>query len=98
MFKGQFSLLSKCSLATAALTGFLLLSGVQQVRAENCQQRASRADHNLHAAIEHHGYESKQAQRAHHELQEAREACFNADHRWWDPDQRRWHTDRDWDD
>jgi hypothetical protein len=98
MLNDHRSLLLKCSLATALLTGFLMLPGAQQVRADGCQQRVSRADHNLHEAIEDHGYESKQAEHARHELREVREACWNSDHRWWDPDQKRWHTDRDWDD
>ena len=75
-----------------------MLPGAQQVRADDCQQRVSRADHNLHEAIEDHGYESKQAEHARHVLGEVREACWNSDHRWWDPDQKRWHADRDWDD
>ena len=68
MLNDHRSLLLKCSLATALLTGFLMLPGAQQVRADDCQHRVSRADHNLHEAIEDHGYESKQAEHARHEL------------------------------
>jgi hypothetical protein len=46
---------------------------------------------------EHRAYESKQAEHARHELREVRETCSDSDHRWWDPDERRRHTDRDWD-
>jgi len=31
-------------------------------------------------------------------LREAREWCWTHEHKWWDEDNRRWHTDRDWDD
>jgi hypothetical protein len=73
-----------------------MLPGAQKVRADDCQQRVSRADHSLHEAIEHRAYESKQAEHVRHELREVRETCSDSDHRWWDPDERRWHTD--WDD
>lgn len=82
--------------AGAALMGCLGLCG-QQVRADDCQRRVARADHRLHEAIEHRGYQSEEAEHARHELQEAREQCWNDNHRWWDADQKRWRTDRDWD-
>jgi hypothetical protein len=96
--KRHFPLFSQLTLVTAALTGFLMLPGAPPVHADNCQRRIARADHNVHEAIEHHGYQSEQAEHARHELHEAREACWNSDRRWWDSDQKRWHTDRDWDD
>jgi len=42
--------------------------------------------------------DSKQADRARHELHDARERCWNERHRWWDEDGHRWRSDRDWDD
>jgi hypothetical protein len=92
--------LGKLLLAGAALAGFLLFTSAPQVRADerDCQRRLARADHRLHEAVEHHGWDSKQAQHARHELHEVRENCWSTYHRWWDEDDRRWHTDRDWDD
>jgi hypothetical protein len=82
----------------AALAGFLMFAGAPQLRADDCQRRTAKADHNLHEAIEHHGPESKQAEHWRQELRAAREYCWNHNHRWWDEDGHRWHTDRDWDD
>jgi len=83
--------------AGIALAGMMGLCA-QQVRADDCQKRVDKADHQLHEAIEHRGYQSDNAEHARHELQEAREQCWNGDHRWWDPDQKQWHNQRDWDD
>ena len=89
----------KLTLAGAALAGFLLFSGTPSLRADDeCQRRISRADHRLHETIEDHGRNSRQAEKARHELREAREYCYNRNHRWWDEDGHRWHDDRDWDD
>jgi len=90
---------AKITLAGAALAGFLLFTGAPSSRADDdCQRRIARADHRLHEAIEHHGRESRQAEAARHNLHEAREDCYNRNHRWWDEDGHRWREDRDWDD
>src|ERR1039457_3092703 len=80
------SLFGKAALAAAALAGFLMFTGAPLLRADNddCQRRVVRADHRLHEAIEHHGYQSREAERRRHELHEAREHCWSAGHRWWD--------------
>lgn len=89
----------KAAVTFVALAGALFLTSVQPLRAnDDCQKRIEHADHNLHEAIEHHGTQSKQADHWRHELHEARERCWKDNHRWWDEDQHRWHTDRDWDD
>ena len=89
----------KWALAAVALAGFLAVTGVPRAHADDdCQRRIAKADHRIHEALEHHGAQSKQAERARHELREARERCWSASHRWWDEDQRRWRTERDWDD
>lgn len=90
----------KVALAGAALAGFLLFTGAPRLRADDddCQRRIAKADHRLHEAIEDHGRNSRQAEHARHELHEAREDCYSRNHRWWDEDGRRWHSDRDWDD
>lgn len=88
-------------LTIAALGGFLLLAGTPRAFADDdgyCHNRVAKADHRLHEAVEHHGWNSKQADHARHDLHEAREECWNRSHKWWDEDGHRWHTDHDWDD
>ena len=88
----------KAPVTFVALVAALLLMSAPPLRAEDCQRRIERADHKLHEAIEHHGRESKQAERWRHELREARERCWRGGHRWWDEDAHRWRSERDWDD
>ena len=88
----------KSGVAFIALAAALFLTSVQPLRADNCQKRTEQADHKLHEAIKNHGAESKEAERWRRELHAARESCWNKDHRWWDEDAHRWHTDQDWDD
>ena len=84
---------------TALAAGLTLFAGAGRVKAnDECQERIVRADHNLHEAIEHHGYESKQTARARIELRDARQYCWEHSHRWWDVEGNRWHSDHDWDD
>jgi dienelactone hydrolase len=93
--------LVKMVFAGAALAALLAFSAVPRANAgdrDDCQRRVSKADHKLHEAIEHHGWNSRQADHARHELHEARERCWNEQHRWWDEDGHRWRGDRDWDD
>ena len=92
--------MAKVIVPGAALAGFLLFAGAPQLRADNddCQRRIAKADHRLDEAIEHHGRNSSQAQRARNQLHEAREACWSRSHRWWDEHERRWRSERDWDD
>jgi hypothetical protein len=94
------SLWARRALAAAILAGAFLFVGASSLRADEreCQERLRKADHRVHEAAEHHGWESKQAEHARHELREAREYCWTHEHKWWDEDGRRWHTDRDWDD
>ena len=89
----------KAALAAAVMGSFLLFAGAPRSRADEheCQERIAKADHRLHEAAEHHGWNSKQADHARHELSEARQYCWEHSHRWWDEDEHRWHTDRDWD-
>ncbi len=99
-FQQRSKIFGKVALATAALAGMLAFAGAPSALAndDGCRRRIIKADHKLHEAIEHRGYGSKQAERARHELFEARERCWRENHRWWDEDRRRWHSDRDWDD
>jgi hypothetical protein len=91
------------ALATAALAAMLAFTGTPRAFAndrddDRCARRTAKADHKLHEAVEHHGWNSRQADRARHDLHEARERCWNERHHWWDEDGHRWHNDRDWDD
>jgi len=101
---GEKNLLRRVLLAGAALAGLLAFAATPRAFAHHyddygrCQRRIVKADHKLHEAIEHHGWNSRQAGHARHELHEARERCWNEHHRWWEEDAHRWHTDRDWDD
>ena len=87
------------ALIAAGLMTALFLGGAVLLRAEDdCQKRVRKADHKLHEAVEHHGWQSSQADHWRQELAEARNYCWNRDHRWWDADANRWHTDREGDD
>jgi len=98
---GEKKFFGRAILVAAAFVGLVAFTGAPSARADEdggCQRRIAKADHRLHEAVEHHGWDSRQADRARHELREARERCWNERHRWWDEDGHRWHTDRDWDD
>ena len=100
-FRREGKFLARTMLASAAILGMLAFAATPRAMADDydrCQKRIYKADHKLHEAIEHHGWDSKQAERARYELREARERCWNEQHRWWDEDGHRWHSDHDWDD
>jgi hypothetical protein len=86
-------------LSGTVLTAALFFAAVPSLQAEDygrCQRRIAHADHELHLAIERHGRHSPQAERKRVDLHEAREHCWGEYHRWWDEDEHRWHTERDW--
>ncbi|PYT78749.1 MAG: hypothetical protein DMG40_18880 [Acidobacteria bacterium] len=101
---GEKKFLRRSLLAAAAMFGLLAFVATPRAVAHGyddynrCQRRVAKADHKLHEALEHHGWNSRQADHARHELREARERCWKEHHRWWDEDGHRWHNDRDWDD
>jgi len=92
----KFGNTAKLTTAMAALAGFLAFSSTP-VRADDCQSKTEKIDHNLHEAIAHHGPDSKEAAHWRDELAAQRERCWNADHRWWDEDAHKWRTEHDWD-
>ncbi len=97
--KSRFSMNVKSLLSGAVLTGALFFTAVPRLHAESyehCQRRIVHADHELHEAIERHGRHSVQADRKRQVLREVRERCWSEYHRWWDEDEHRWHTERDW--
>src|SRR6266576_4259173 len=72
--------LARTLLVSAAFLGLLAVPGAPRASAENydsCQRRIAKADHKLHEAVEHHGWDSRQADRARHQVHEARENCWN---------------------
>jgi len=98
---GEKSIFGKAILAAAVFVSMLAFTGAPPALADDdrgCHRRVLKADHKLHEAVEHHGWDSRQADRARRDLREARERCWNERHRWWDEDGHRWHSDRDWDD
>ena len=90
----------KLAVTLLALGGFLLFTGAPRVKASEaeCQRRTEHADHQLHEAVKHHGWDSRQAEHARHELSEAREYCWAQDHKWWDVEGHEWRSERHWDD
>ncbi len=98
---GERKLLGRTLLVSAAFLGMLAFAGPPRASADNydkCQRRIAKEEHRLHEAVEDHGWYSRQAEHARHELREARERCWNERHRWWDENRRCWRYDRDWDD
>ena len=94
-------LIKRSLIGMAVAVGLLLLTAAPGARAESiehCQQRIAHADHELHEALERHGFRSPQAEHERQELHEARERCWREHHQWWDEHEHRWHTDREWDD
>ena len=99
ILKKRLGLFRRAVLASAALAGLLAFAGAPRAMADDdCQRRIAKADHKLHEAVEHHGWDSRQADHWRHELREERERCWNRYHRWWDEDGHRWRNDHDWDD
>ena len=90
----------KLLLTLVALASFLLFTGAPRVSADEseCQHRTERADRHLHEAIDHHGWDSKQAEHARHELSEAREYCWGQHHKWWDVEAHQWREEHNWED
>jgi hypothetical protein len=86
-------------LAGLTFGAFLFAVGTPVLRADDdCQKRIIKADHKLHEAAEHHGWDSPDARHWREELSAARSWCWEHNHRWWDEDGHHWRTDRDWDD
>jgi hypothetical protein len=98
---GERKFLGRTVLVSAALLGMLAFAGAPRASADDydkCQRRIAKENYRLHEAVEDHGWYSRQAEHARHELREARERCWKERHRWWDEDRHRWRSDRDWDD
>jgi len=98
--KSKFNLLSLHGMIAAwALAVAVFFAGAGPLRADDdCQKRIAHADHKLHEAGEHHGWDSPEAAKYRRELEEARSYCWEHNHRWWSEDDHKWHTEHDWDD
>jgi hypothetical protein len=91
------SVFGKAVLATAALSGFLLLAGAPSAKAndfDDCNRRTAYSDWRLHESVEHSGYYSPQANYWRHERHEAYERLDtyrrreSREHRRYDRDRR----------
>jgi len=88
----------RLTLGPMIVAGALMFASSSVARADDdCQKRTIKADHNLHEAIAKHGPDSPQAAHWRSELAAARSFCWDHDHRWWDEDAKRWHSEHDWD-
>jgi|SRR5450755_3432081 hypothetical protein len=85
------------TIAGSILAVALFFVAAIPLRADDCQKRIISADHKLHEAAQHHGWDSPETQRYRQELMDARTFCWNHGHRWWNEDDHMWHTERDWD-
>lgn len=88
----------KFTLASLALTGFAMVCAAPRAHADDCQKHTEKAVHDWQKAVQHHGEKSDAAKYAKKEVREAQQACWDTEHRWWDPEANRWHYDKDWDD
>lgn len=70
------AMFGKAALATAALGGVFLFAGVPSAKADDCQRRIAKTEHELGEAIEDHGYYSRQANHWRHERAEAYDRCY----------------------
>jgi hypothetical protein len=85
---------------TTALGGAMLV-GAPPAYADDhgdCQRKVERAESKLDQAVRKHGERSHQADDKRRDLNAERERCWSRYHGWWNGQERRWHTDRDWDD
>ena len=86
------------TIAASVLAISLLFAASTPLRADDdCQKRIAHADHKLHEAAAHHGWDSPEAAKYRAELNEARSYCWEHNHRWWSEDDHKWHTEHDWD-
>jgi hypothetical protein len=87
----------KVFLGGLTLAGVLGLAGAApSLRADDCQERTVRADHELHEAAAKHGWDSPEAAKARERLNAARSWCWEHGHRWWDEDAKAWRSEH-WD-
>jgi hypothetical protein len=72
------AMFGKAALAGAALGGLFLFAGVPSAKADDCQRRIAKTEHELGEAIEDHGYNSRQANHWREERREAYDRCYGS--------------------
>ena len=84
---------------TAALGGAMLVSGPRLYAEDHseCQHKIEKAQARLDDAIRKHGERSHEAEDRRRDLNAEREHCWSKYHGWYDAQEHRWHTERDWD-
>ena len=88
--------------AVTALTLGMVMTFVAVPRSQaddgraKCQAKIEAREAKLHEAVRRYGERSPQADNWRRALNAEREACWNKYHGWWNGDEHRWHTERDW--
>ena len=98
--RGDCTRLGKTLAGAATLSALLLFVAVPRLQADNralCQQRIEQSEARLNEAIRKHGGNSEQANERRRDLNAERDRCWNENHAWWNPGDRQWHNERDWD-
>ena len=88
--------IGRMGLATAALSGFLLFAGASNAEArdrDSCERRINKAEWKFNEAVEHHGYNSRQAFERREKVREERARCFR-EREGWREHRRDWDRDR----
>jgi len=62
----------------------------------DCERRVEHAEARLDQAIQKHGERSHEAEERRRDLNAERDRCWQKYHGWWNAHDKRWHTDRDW--
>ena len=88
----------RLTVASLALTGLASLCAAPPAHADDCKKQTEKAMKDWNKAVQHEGTKSDAAKYAKNEVRNAQKACYDREHRWWDPEQHRWHYDKDWDD
>lgn len=97
--QGDFATWVRSAITALALGVVLMFVAVPSSQADSrakCHQRIEKAEYKLNEAVRRHGVRSPQAENWRRALINERERCWREHHGWWDAQERRWHTERDW--
>ena len=91
----------KAAIASTVLSVILSVASAPLARADEdrskCQRHIEKAEDKLSRAISRHGERSSQARSARERLAAERHSCWARHHAWYNAQERRWHTEQDWD-
>jgi len=91
----------KAAIASTVLGVILSVASAPLARADEerskCQHHIEKAEDKLSRAISRHGERSSQARSARERLAAERHNCWARHHAWYNAQERRWHTEQDWD-